>query len=689
VPVVFTDHTPKIDGILDDPAWSKASVISNFTQVRPREGTAPSERTEILLLYDSDNFYVGIRAFDSAAERIVAKQMQRDAGLNSDDRVRFTIDTFHDQRNGYYFAINANGAKQDGLIAQGAGNAGYETEWDGIWSGKGKLNDWGWAAEIAIPTKTLSFDPSGTAWGFNVERDIEHRAERVRWATPTRNKHVAEMGSAGTITEIPNLTQGKGIDFLPYAKAGYVKDHLTGESEFDLKPGFDLFYKVSPAITLALTVNTDFAEAEVDDRRVNLSRFPLFFDEKRAFFLQDSTIFKFGGIDESPLPFHSRRIGLTPRREPLDIIAGAKIAGRIGRVNFGVLNVQVDSFEDLESKNLTVARASANIFGESQTGFIYTRDDPRTNGDNSLYGYDFNFKESDFRGTGETIEARFFIMKSDSSSSDGDDLAFGATFEYPNDTWEVLAKFEHIEENFEPALGFVDETGTREYETFVARIWHPEWLDEFAIEVGGRVRNHLDGELIDAEWQLPALSLENLSQDEFLLGPIFLKEQLFEPFEIIDDVTIPLGTYSFSRFLVEIESSEARPINVGIAFEFGDFFTGKRTDIEVLAGWRPSPHFNITAIYETNIVKLPSAEFTVKVVQVDVNVLFSPTLAWNITNQWDNESNEFGINSRIRWTVSPGNDIYFVVNQGIDTSGDGWSSIKSDISAKVAWTFRF
>jgi hypothetical protein len=689
VSMVQTSEPPEIDGKLDEEIWNEAAVFSDFTQVRPREGSSPSEKTEVRLLQNADFLFVGIRAYDSEPDKIIAKEMQRDINLRSEDRVRFTLDTFHNLRGGYYFAMNARGSRQDGLVTPGVGRGGYRVEWDGIWYGKSSIDSMGWVAEFAIPAKTLTFDPGRSVWGFNIERDIERKGERVRWSGPARNKSVTDMGDAGVITDIREFSQGRGIDIVPYLKGTYEKDHLSEKDTFEFKTGLDLFYKITPAVTLALTINTDFAETEVDERRVNLTRFPLFFEEKRDFFLQDADIFSFGKLIESPLAFHSRRIGLTPSREPLDIIAGAKITGRTDRLNFGLLNVQVDEYEDLESKNLTVGRASLNLFGESETGIIATHGDPITNLNNSLIGYDFNYKDSNFRDSGQIVEGNFYIMKSFTTDLSGDDFAYAASVDYPNDTWDLGLKAERIEENFYPALGFVEETGTRQYEARLVRRWHPDGLESISLNVHAMRRTRTDGQLIDQVIEGPGLNIRSPIRDDLTIAPLFIEEQLFEPFEIVDGVFIPSGTYRFSRILGEVVSSDTRPLSASLLVETGDFFTGKRNDFIGTLGWRPSPHFNLLAIYETNIVDLPEGDFTVNVVQVDLNILFSPDLAWNITNQWDSESENYGINSRVRWTIKPGSDLCFVINHEMDTTLTRWRTLKSDLSTKLAWTFRF
>lgn len=689
VRMVQAAEPPVIDGKLDDAVWATAEAFSNFTQVRPAEGIAPTEKTEVRLLQDKNFLYVGIRAYDSEPDKIIAREMQRDVTLRSEDRLNFSIDPFHNLRTGYYFSINPRGSRQDGLIAPGLERGGYQPEWDGIWYGKSSIDSLGWVAEIAIPAKSISFDPAQESWGFNVGRDIKRKGERVKWTGLKRNLQVAHMSDAGTITDIGEFSQGRGLDIIPYLKANYSKDSGAGTDDFDFEPGLDLFYKITPALTLALTFNTDFAEAEVDTRQVNLTRFPLFFEEKRDFFLQDSNIFRFGDLTRSPLPFHSRRIGLGPNRQPLDIIAGGKITGRVGNINFGLLNVMVDGFAGLDSKNLTVARASMNVLEESETGIIVTHGDPGSSDDNSLIGYDFNYKNSSFNGNGNTVEGNAYVMKTFTPGLSGDDLSYGASLEYPNTEWDWAVKAEQVEKNFNPALGFVSKKGVREVQGELERTWYSSNIGSIFLSASAERLTRIDGELITQSFQLPGFGISSDIRDEFEVAPVFMEEQLFKAWEIVDGVVIPPGNYRFSRIEAEVGSSESRPVSGSLSVETGEFFSGQRTDFEAEVGWRPSPRFNISASYETNIVDLPVGDFTVDVVQVNFNILFSPDLAWNITNQWDSESEEYGVNSRIRWTIKPGNEVFLVFNQEVDTSLSRWRTTKSDISSKAAWTFRF
>ncbi|MHC5007676.1 MAG: carbohydrate binding family 9 domain-containing protein, partial [Planctomycetota bacterium] len=324
--VARTETPPVIDGVLDDPAWTDAPVIDELWQVEPVEGAPPTRRTEVRIVYDDDFMYFGVRCFDDEPDRIIATQLKRDGIQEADDRVEIVIDPFFDRRNGYLFSTNPVGARLDALLEA---NRLVLVNWDGIWYAGSTIDEQGWSAEIAIPFKTISFNPRTSRWSFNIERTVRRDNERIRWSSPQQNKRLTSVADAGVLEGIEGISQGLGLDVKPWGKLVY-EDEDAGDDDVDLDGGVDVFYKLTPSLTLSLTVNTDFAETEVDERQVNLTRFPLFFPEKRDFFLQDEGLFEFGGIRRNPLPFFSRRIGLSPTGQPVDLIAGAKLTGRVG-----------------------------------------------------------------------------------------------------------------------------------------------------------------------------------------------------------------------------------------------------------------------------------------------------------------------------------------------------------------------
>lgn len=691
--ITRTETPPTIDGKLDDACWGNAPAFENFTQVVPVEGAAPSERTVVRVLYDTDNIYIAIRCFDSDPNGIIAKQMQHDGDMESDDHIEIVLAPFADQRNGYLFRLSAAGGKADGLV-DGAKHE-VRLEWDGIWYGKATIDAEGWSAEFAIPFKTISFNSAATAWGFNVQRTIRRRQEVVRWASPRANTEISSLGDAGTVEGITGINQGLGLTLRPYVSTRV--DMNNGGLE--IKPGFDLFYKLTPSTTLALTVNTDFAEAEVDERIVSLSRFPVFFPEKRAFFLQDNTVFSFGGINESPIPFYSRRIGIV-NGEQMDILAGVRVTGREDGINFGMMDVQMYDDRALGAKNLSVGRISANVLGESSAGLIFTHGDPGTTGDNSLVGGDFNYRTSSLFGD-QVLEAHSWVMGTFSekgpavagadSGMDGDDAAFGGKVSYPNDRWAWSLFAARYGKKFNPALGFIERPGTYEVNGDLRYRWRPDgFIRRIDLGADQNFFLNLDGTVQSQEGGLPSLELEDKFGDVFFVEYQLNRDVLTEPFEIKDGVTIPTGDYRFNRVKATLEMAAARELSPAFKFRTGDYYGGARTDYAAELKWRPSSRFFGSVGYEYDGVDLPEGSFVVRIITARASVIFSPSLSWDNIVQYDNISQNMGFNSRVRWEVTPGDEVYFVVNQGYDVEdGHRFHSTESSLTLKVGMTFRF
>jgi hypothetical protein len=292
--VTRTTDTITIDGVLDEPIWKAAPTIGELTQRQPDEGRDPTERTDVTLLYDRDNLYVGVIAYDSEPHRVIGTQMARDASLAADDRVEILLDTFRDQRSAFYFATNPSGALVDGLVGSGQLNA----DWDAIWDVRTSRTDQGWTAEFMIPFKSLSFPSGRGVWGFNIARHIYRRLEEGRWSGARLDTQLYQLSEAGEVTSLVDLTQGIGLDVRPFLAGPWLR--VGGKDDFSGKPGLDLFYNITPSLKLTATFNTDFGETEVDARQINLSRFSVLFPEKRSFFLQGASVFTFASIGPEP-----------------------------------------------------------------------------------------------------------------------------------------------------------------------------------------------------------------------------------------------------------------------------------------------------------------------------------------------------------------------------------------------------
>ncbi len=685
--VAGTAGAPVIDGRLDDACWARASVITGFRQIEPHPGAAPTEYTEVRVTYDADHLYVAFRCDDRAPGEIRARQMQHDSRDESDDLVRLVLDTFHRESDGYCFELSAAGGRTEGIVEN---KTEMREEWDAIWRGASRIGPAGWTAEMMIPCKSLAFDPAGTAWGFDVERVIRRKQEVVRWSGRSQVRPVTSLADLGELRGLTGLRQGRGVDFVPHASATWASGRAgSGEDGFKFKPGFDLAWHITPALAATLTVNTDFAESEADAREINLTRFSLSLPEKRAFFLQDAALFSFGNSEDPPFGFYSRRIGLAPDRTPVDLQAGVKVAGRLGRVSLAALDLQVAATGALGAKNLFVGRTKVQVLAESSAGLIVTRGDPGSPGGNTTVGADFNYHTSRL-GAGRTFNLLAWALAS-ASDATGRDTAAAVQLAYPNEPFEGSLYLGRYGERFDPGLGFAPRTGIHEFKGLLGWTWRPahgRWRQVRA-EIKPALVADLAGRLESVDFDLPMLEWKTNAGDSLKLEHTAFLERLDQPFEIADGVVIAPGTYRWGRGEVEITTSSARALGLALKVKDGGFYTGHRRDYEGTLTWRASRHFFADLNGEWSDIRLATGGFTTWVARLQVKYLFSPDLTLNALTQFDSESNTVGLNLRLKWTVQPGNELFLVWNQGYAEEDGHWRPTSTQLTTKAAWTLRF
>jgi len=687
-----TAKPPVIDGKLDDSCWQDAPALTNFTQVLPVEGAPPTERTEVRFLYDRDCLYIAVRCFDSEPAKIIAKQMQHDSSFDSDDFVKIAFDTFFRQRDGYFFAVNPAGARTEGLIENFSEENGL---WDTIWQARARIDEQGWTAEIAIPFKSLSFDPQRDAWGCNIERVMRRKQETARWTALSRAKDMTSLADFGELRGLEGMKQGLGLEVKPYVSLKYHDDATTHDSGWKFKTGGDITYSITPSLKANATFNTDFAEADVDERKVNLTRFPLFFPEKRDFFLQDSSLFRFGGLDESVLPYYSRRIGLSENGQPVNLIAGGRLTGRIGNTSVALLDVQQDGYSinptnHIQSKNLFVGRVSMLVLDESNAGMIFTHGDPLSNGDNTLAGLDFNYLNSHLTDD-KTLVGHAWVMGTSSDCAGGEDAAFGGDLDFPNEPLEAEVIFRQIGKKFDPGLGFIEREGIREYIGSATYTWRPNtaWLRSISLGAEPHFTTDLDNRPVAEDHSVPVLTLSTPAEDKLTLEYNLTRDAVDEPFDILPGIVIPPGNYRYGQFKSSFQSSPARPISVGFEFSTGDFYTGTERDYKGTLDWRPSRYMTMGVSYELDEIRLREGDFNVRIASAKLNLSFTPDLSWNTIVQYDNLSSEVGLNSRVRWTYRTGSDLFLVANQGWNFDAWRFQRLTSELVLKVGATFRF
>jgi len=680
-----TTSAPVIDGRLDDDVWKNASVIDDFQQTSPLDGALPTESTIVKVTYDDEFLYISADLRDSNPDQISAKQMIQGKLFFSDDRFYVMLDSFNSKRNDYFFQVNANGVRREALREN---NARFIEEWVTIWEAESAIHENGWATEIAIPFKSISFSPDADTWGINFGRGIVRKQEHVLWSSHDRQDWPAYSGE---VVGIENIEQGLGLDIVPSINLSQQRDLVLGGDSSGFEPSLDVRYRITPSLSATFTLNTDFSTAEVDEQRVALDRFSLFFPEKRDFFLQDAGIFEFGNIDTNGRPFFSRRIGLSADGEAVGVDGGIKLTGRVGDFNVGALAIRQEAIGDVKATDLFVARGSYNVLDESAVGFIMTHGDPTSNDSNSVIGLDFLYRDSD-GPFGEILTGKFWAQQSRSSNLDGNDQAFGAQLEMPSDKLQVYAGAQYIDENFRPALGFVNRAGIRRFDTGVRYRIRPE--EGIWRALNSRIDfthiTDMNGDVLSQKTKIRPISFYSHRDDFIFIDWERNTELVLEEFDLFERLNVPAGEYKFDRVRAEIATGMQRPFRVVLSVQGGGFFGGDRLEKIVELQWNQSAYFSLGLSFTENDVDLPSGSFTSHLASLRADVAFDSKWSWSNFLQYDNSGDVFGINSRLRYVPEAGQEMMLVLNHGgtVDAANN-FSSTQSDVNLKVSYTFRY
>ncbi|MCC7174718.1 MAG: carbohydrate binding family 9 domain-containing protein [Bryobacterales bacterium] len=702
----------RLDGVLDEAVWAENSPIGEFIQVEPRTGEPPTEPTKAWIAYTKEALYVAVRCEDSHPGRIVARELLRDSFLFSDDNVELVLDTFHDQRNAYYFATNPAGVMVDGRVTE---NRYPNREWDGIWMVRVSTDAQGWSAEFEIPFKTLGFDGGKTSWGFNISRHLGRAREFSRWATPSLDVRLTQMARAGAITSLEGLSQGVGLDVRPYAIGGWTRDREAARlTRWAGDAGADIFYRITSNLISSTTINTDFAETEVDARQVNLTRYSLFFPERRTFFLEDAGVFDFAGGQSGfgrggqggggmrrrnvdLLPFFSRRIGLTEDEDgntyEVPIRIGQKLTGKAGRFDLGLMGVRTGDTEIVNGQSLAVGRVKANFWRQSYVGALFTNGNPEGGASNHLEGIDLRLATSNFLNRGKSFIFSLYGSRTRTAGLKGKDAAYGFEFVYPNDFLSADFRNLTIGENYNPALGFVPRTGVRINSSRLEFGPRPRFWGIRQLTFGVTYQDYYDLVNHGSETtriQVTPLELQFNSGDriQYSWNPNF--EQLFEPFEIRDDVSIPVGRYWTGMHRINAFTSGSRPFSVRLDLETGGFYSGTRKQAGVDLSWRKNSHLSTTVNVEQNWVRLKEGSFNARLFGYRLDYSFTPLISLSSFIQYDSDSENIGMQSRLRWILKPGNEFYVVINHAWqEDMFNRFVNYQTKARVKLNYTFRF
>lgn len=692
----------KIDGVLDEESWRTAEVITNFRQQEPNEGAEASERTEVRVLFDDKNLYIGIRAFDSEAGKTNARELVRDASFSNDDKVEILLDTYHDRRNAFRFAVNPLGVQQDALITDEGRDVNLS--WDTSWITESSRDADAWTVEIAIPLTSLRFKEGLDAWGFNVARVIRRKNEEVLWTSWQREFGLEKVSQAGELVGVGEIRRRRLYEIKPYVTGGWREGvPLVGSRGFDAgvrgTAGIEVArIGITPSLTAEFTVNPDFGQAEVDQQVVNLSRFSIFFPEKRDFFLENAGIFLFGRQGSNQL-FFTRRIGLTGRGEPVPIDYGAKVTGKIGSYNVGFLQVQTRRLGDqttsfgVPSQNFTVARVKRDIFGRSSIGAMFVNrqgslfTDATGRADETRYhraaGIDAEFNLTD------RLRVHTFLMGTANPGAKSSFLSGRVDTRYEDDNFRFIGVYEDIGSNFRPEVGFVERSGIRQYFGQAAYKPRPRFIPfvrsmefETQIEYYEDRRGSLSTRQTELTWET---EFKNSAVFSFRLFED-VTDVLTEPFEIRRGVVIPPGTYRFNRPRVEFFSDQSKKIVFTGRYKWGRFYSGKRDEYSVGVAYRPNKHLLFDFSDNYNNVRLPQGDFTTNLFAGRVNYNFSRKMLTSALLQLNSAAQISALNVRFRYIYRPNSDFFIIYNQ---TTGRGLERPSYSLQMKMTYDFTF
>lgn len=678
-----------IDGRLTEPAWEAAEQIDDFRQTEPVEGAAASARTRVRVLADAHALIIGIVCDEPNPSDIVSFSVRRDAVLNSEDHIRIVLGPFADGRSGYVFAVNPTGARYDGLI-----NPGGESEnpdWDGIWEAATARLPTGWSAEIRIPVLTLAFKPGLHEWHFNVQRRIQRRLETDRWAFPARQYVVTQTSRAGLLTGLPDFDLGVGLTLRPAVTTGGGRPAPLAGVEGSFHPSFDVTQRIRSNVVASGTVNTDFAETEVDTRRTNLTRFPLFFPEKRTFFLEGDDIFSFGlGLNQDVLPYFSRRIGLVGGTQ-VPILAGTKVSGRIGDTNFGGLAIGTDRQAGVvaDRTGLAVGRVKRNLWRESWVGAIASVGDPIGRSGSWMGGADFTYATSHFRGD-KNLLLGAWVLATGRQDLGSDATARGFKIDYPNNLWDLALTYKRIGKDFDPSIGFVPRPSV--HLTNVTLNYSPRLtrgpIQQMFFEFNPFIAHDLSGKWESYRFFSAPINWRFRSGDrvEFNANPT--GERLSQPFEVASGVVIPPGSYQWMRYRLEAGTAQKRRFYTQVTWWCGDFYSGQLDQFQWTGAWNPLPLVTVELSGERNVGRLPTGRFTQTLVGNRLRVNISPDLSISSYVQYDTDSESLGTNTRLRWTFLPVADLFVVYNHNVRSLLDRWTLDSNQLLVKLQYAWR-
>lgn len=677
-------EVPTLDGdVLGDPAWKNAPPITSFVQEQPDEGQPASEKTEVRVIFTADTLYVGVVLYDSDPGGIIVSDARRDAPMDDTDSFQMIVDTYRDRQNGFVFGTNPAGVEYDGQVTnegQGGGGlgfgqmqsagsgSGFNINWDGAWTVRSKITVQGWSTEFAIPFRTLRY-PAATeqAWGINFQRNIRRKNERAFWAPIPRQFNLYRLSLAGSLAGVQTPAL-KNLRITPYVLGNALESGvIPADSEFLGEVGGDLKYSLTPSLTLDATVNTDFAQVEVDDQQVNLDRFNLFFPEKRPFFLENAGFFSVGNPGEVDL-FFSRRIGISNAGEAIPILGGGRVSGKAGRFNVGMLNMQTDDFDGtMASTNFTVMRVSRDLPNRSSIGGIFTNrletgDLARERSPGRTYGVDGKW------GVAPTSMVTGFFAKTDTDGVTDGTHAFNIRSQTNHPQWDLNAGYQEVGAGFNPEVGFLSRRGYRKPDVMLMTRFRPkDFINIQELRPHATFRGFWG---LDGFQETGFLHLDNHWQfrdsTEVHTGMNLTREGVRTPFEIYPGIVVPPGTYDHAEAQLVYMSNQGAPLSVQMRVTAGGFFGGDRLALTPTIKFRAGDALTTEFNYQRNEVDLPGGAFVTNLIRTRVSYSFSSRVFTQALVQYNDRADLWSMNFRFGWLQAANTGLFVVYT---DTRG--------------------
>ena len=667
-----------LDGLLDEEVWRAAEPAAEFIQAEPHEGQPATERTEVRLVYDRDALYIGVRCFDATPSGPIINDIRKDFVAGEQDTFEVILDTFADRRNGFVFVTNAVGAKSDAQIA----NEGRDvnTSWDGVWTVATRRDASGWSAEIRVPFKTLRFEGGADRiWGVNFSRRIRRTNEIDYWSPVPRVYNLYRAGLAGTLTGLPDASQGRNLKIKPWIAGDSTRG--VGASSFNggAHAGLDVKYGVTPSLTLDVTAKPDFAQAEADEQQVNLTQFSLFFPEKREFFLENSGMFYFGDIpresrlgnarfappEEEMLLFFSRRIGLTDTGDEIPIAAGGRLTGRVGRTGIGVMTIQTQSDGGRDGDNYSVLRGRRDVLGNSDVGAIFlSRQSAGASTDrNEVVGADANFRFV------KALSINGFLAKSMTPNVGGGEMAGKGSVVWNNNFLHTQYSLLSVGDNFRDDIGFVKRRGIRKHFADFGIRFRPEWWRKYGIR---ELHPHTRYNIYTDQSNAKVSHTNHVAMAWFFEGGGYLElqwnprfERIVTPFKVRPDQAFAIGSYGWNEYALELEMNHSRKVSGSALVTAGGFWTGTQKTTKASVTVRPNYHVSIDLALQRNDIHLPFPmhDFITNLVTSRVGYAFNTRTFVDTLLQYNTDLKQFSANVRFDLIHRPLSDLFIVYNE--------------------------